>query len=265
MTDDLNLALKLARTAESEIMPRYRRATVDIKPDGSEVTDADRNAERLIRELLAKERPNDSVLGEEMGGTLTRGRCWVVDPVDGTAWFTLGMPLFGTLVALVVDKEPVVGVIHMPVIGETVYAARGQGCFFVAPGIEAQRVRVSDSVKLGECIGSASGLHATDSAPMAGHPEWQVAGLAAKIRKFRFCGDCGQHGLVARGRLHFAIDTVMKPWDIAALVPCVEEAGGVVSSLSGGRDNILEAGSLLSAATAEVRDGVLASIRPRSP
>lgn len=97
---------------------------------------------------------------------------------------------------------------------------------------------------------------------MQGHPAWNVPSLQGLARKFRFCGDCGQHGLVARGRLHFAIDTVMKPWDIAALVPCVEEAGGVTSNLRGERNDILNGGSLLCAAGPNVRDAVLKAITP---
>lgn len=261
-SSDLALALHLARVAEAEILPRYRQVSVDIKSDGSEVTEADRAAEAAVRRFLARERPNDGVLGEEHGGKLSGGRCWVIDPVDGTAWFTLGMPLFGTLIALAEDGEPVVGVIHHPAIGETVYAARGAGCHFAAPGVSTARVSVAGEAGLADSIGSASGLHASSVAPMKGLPAYRVAELAAKTRKFRFCGDCGQHGLVARGKLHFAIDTVMKPWDIAALVPCVEEAGGVTSSLTGKRDNILEGGSLLSAASAKVRDTVLRAIAP---
>ncbi|MBC7794650.1 MAG: inositol phosphatase [Clostridia bacterium] len=263
MNEDLKLAIELARIAEREILPRYRQVGVDIKPDGTEVTEADRRAERVMRDHLAKVRPNDAVLGEEFGGTLGGGRCWVLDPVDGTAWFTLGMPLFGTLVALVVDKEPVAGVIHLPAIGETVYANRGDGCWFTSPGADPQRVHVSASASLHACIGSASGLHGSSSAPMAGLPAYEIAGLQACAQKFRFCGDCGQHGMVARGRLHFAIDTVMKPWDIAAIVPCVEEAGGVVSSTQGVRQGILTGGSLLSAASAQVRDEVVRAIAPR--
>lgn len=262
MQADLKLALELAKLAESEILPRYRRVAVDIKADGSEVTEADRTAEQVIRAHLAKVRPADAVLGEEFGGELVDGRCWVVDPVDGTAWFTLGMPLFSTLVALVVDKEPVLGVIHLPAIGETLYARRGDGCWFVSPGAEPQRVRVSDDASLEQCIGSASGLHCTNVAPMEGLPAYRVAELQAKTRKFRFCGDAGQHGLVARGRLHFAIDTVMKPWDIAAIVPCVEEAGGVTSNLSGVREAILTGGSLLCAASSRVRDAVVGAVAP---
>lgn len=262
MNEDLKLALELARIAEREILPRYRKVAVDIKADGSEVTEADRNAEKAIREHLAKVRPHDGVLGEEFGGTLSDGRCWVVDPVDGTAWFTLGMPLFGTLVALVVDKEPVVGVIHLPAIDETVYAARGEGCWFTSPGNAPQTVAVSASADLASCIGSASGLHGSSVAPMAGLPAYKIADLQRQTHKFRFCGDCGQHGMVARGKLHFAIDTVMKPWDIAALVPCVEEAGGVTSSLQGERRNILTGGSLLSAASASVRDSVVRAVAP---
>lgn len=259
---DLALALELARVAEREILPRYRQVSVDIKADGSEVTEADREAELAVRKELAKHRPSDAILGEEHGGTLTGGRCWVIDPVDGTAWFTLGLPLFGTLISLVEDGEPVVGVIHHAATNETVYAARGGGCFFTAAGAPATRVRVSDTVPLAKSIGSASGLHASSVFPSKGLPAYRIAELAAKTWKYRFCGDCGQHGLVARGRLHFAIDTVMKPWDIAALVPCVEEAGGITSSLTGERQGILESGSLLSAASAEMRDAVLAAIAP---
>jgi histidinol-phosphatase len=259
---DLALALELARVAEREILPRYRQVAVDIKADGTEVTEADRAAEAAVRKHLAVERPQDSIMGEEHGGTLTSGRCWVIDPVDGTAWFTLGLPLFGTLISLVEDGEPVVGVIHHAAIGETVYASRGGGCFFSAPGVAATQVRVSASVPLKESIGSASGLHASSVFPTKGLPAYRVAELAAKTRKFRFCGDCGQHGLVARGKLHFAIDTVMKAWDIAALVPCVEEAGGVTTSLRGERKNLLEGGSLLSASSPQMRDTVLAAIAP---
>ena len=259
---DLALALQLARVAESEILPRYRQVSVDIKADGTEVTEADRSAEAAVRKELARARPDDAVLGEEHGGTLTGGRCWVIDPVDGTAWFTLGMPLFGTLISLVEDGEPVVGVIHHAAIGETVYAAKGGGCFFTAPAVEPMRLSVSPTVPLRDSIGSASGLHASSVFPTKGLPAYQVAELAAKTRKFRFCGDCGQHGLVARGRLHFAIDTVMKAWDIAALVTCVEEAGGVTSSLQGERQGILETGSLISASSPQMRDAVLAAIAP---
>src|SRR5580658_6436460 len=114
------------------------------KADGSEVTMADRAAERLLRRHLRSAWPRDAVLGEEYGGELTRvGRCWLIDPIDGTASYVLGLPMFGTLISLLIDGEPVFGCIHLSALRETTYAARGHGCWLKYEGASARRVRVS--------------------------------------------------------------------------------------------------------------------------
>jgi fructose-1,6-bisphosphatase/inositol monophosphatase family enzyme len=123
----LDFALQLARAAADQIRPHYHNCVVDTKPDGTEVTEADRRAEEAVREMITRHFPDANILGEEFGatdGSKTRYR-WVIDPLDGTTWFTLGVPIFGTLIAFLEDDEPLAGVIHFPVTGETIYAGKG--------------------------------------------------------------------------------------------------------------------------------------------
>jgi len=243
----LDFSLELAMAAEAQIMPRYLNCAVGRKQDGSEVTEADRRAEEAIRELLARHCSSDGILGEEFGETdATSGDAqWVVDPLDGTAWFTLGVPLFGTLIARLEKGVPVLGVIHLPVTGETVYAGVGLGCWFKTHDQPPIQVRVASATTLTGAFVSASGVHSTGIQSGAGEVPYNLTDVIASSGKFRFCGDCLQHALVCRGRLHAAIDTLMKPWDIAAIIPCIEEAGGIASALSGERENIIRGGSLL--------------------
>src|SRR5262245_29587193 len=246
--DVLAFALSLAETAESAIMPVFRKCTVSFKPDGSEVTDADRRAEEVMRERIAKELPNHSVLGEEYGGPQepTNDPLWVLDPIDGTASFVLGLPIFGTLIGYLENGEPQVGVIHFPAMGETVYAARGSGCWMRLGAAAPRQLKVSAETKVRNAYVSACGVDPSDIAPSSAGPCYKLSALIARTRRFRFVSDCVQHALVAEGRLDAAVDAVMNPWDIAALVPCVEEAGGVATDLEGRRDDIVWRASLLS-------------------
>jgi histidinol-phosphatase len=258
----LEFALSLARRAAEVIKPHYRQVSVALKPDGTEVTVADKTAEAAMREMIAERYPHHGVLGEEYGDTPGRSpRRWILDPLDGTAWFTIGAPLFGTLIALADEDEPFLGVISFPVLGETVYAVRGMGCWFQVAGESATRVQALPPAPLAEAVASASGAHATEIDPHQGRPAWKLPALIRGVRKFKFCADCFQHALVARGRLHLALDTVMAPWDIAALVPCVEEAGGVVSSLTGERAKVIHGGSLLTSCHPSVHEAALAVLR----
>lgn len=264
---ELATALELAALAEAEILPRFRRSRVERKADGTEVTDADRAAEGAMRRLLAARFPGDAVLGEELGeapGEAGAGseRQWILDPLDGTRWFALGVPLFGTLVALVEAGEPVLGVIHLPVAGETVFAARGEGCWFHTREHRAQAVRVaSDAPSLAGATVSASGLHGTALEPAPLRADVPLEAVIRAAATFRFCGDCLQHALVCRGVLHAAIDPIMAPWDIAAIVPCVHEAGGVVSALDGREDDLLHGGSLLTSAHRSLHEELVALLR----
>ncbi len=263
LSSELDLALALAQSAEDEILPRFRTVTATRKPDGTEVTEADREAERSMREHLAEARPDHAVLGEEFGDTGpddARYR-WVLDPVDGTAGFTIGVPLFGTLVALLEDGEPVVGVIHFPAIGETVYAARGEGCWFRTDEEEMQ-VQVDPVDAIEEATITTTALHSSDVTATEEQTPYRLTTLVRRAGKFRFVTDCLQHALVARGRTHAAVDTIMHPWDIAALVPCVREAGGVAAPLDPSADDIVFGGSLVTAGSEALLNDVRTLLQP---
>jgi histidinol-phosphatase len=243
----LEFALALAEAAEAEIMPRFRRCAVSWKPDGSEVTEADRRGEEVMREMIAQRFPAHGVLGEEFGGPRegATASLWVLDPIDGTTSFALGLPMFGTLIGYLENNEPQLGVIHMPALGETVYAVKGAGCRLRRQG-EEKMVHVSDTRSMEQAFISVPGA---------------ISNRLGTARKVRAIGDCIQHALVAQGRIDCAIDPVMNPWDIAALVPCVEEAGGVVSDLNGARENVVWRPSLVRSANNELHHQVLDKLR----
>lgn len=255
----LNFALHLATAAAEQIMPYYQNCVVKIKPDGTEVTEADRRAEEVVREMITKQFPDDSILGEEFGATnrqKTKYR-WVIDPLDGTAWFSLGVPIFGTLIALLEDDEPLIGVIHFPVTGETTYAGKGLGCWYKVDDTAPVQVRVGSKVGLEEAVVSAAGVHSSNIHTNSGEMPYNLIGLIQQVRKFRFCGDCLQHALVCRGRIHVAVDTLMKPWDSAAIIPCIEEAGGIATTLSGHRKGIVFGGNLLTSCDMSLHHEIL--------
>src|ERR1035438_5701990 len=130
--------------ADAITLGHLHKVKILHKADGSEVTVADRAAERLLRRHLRAAWPRDAVLGEEYGGNLARvARCWLLAPIDGTASYVLGLPMFGTLVSLLIDGEPVFGCIRLPALKETTYAARGFGCWLARDGARPRRVRVA--------------------------------------------------------------------------------------------------------------------------
>lgn len=241
----LTFARALAIAAEEPILRLYQNCSVGIKEDGTEVTDADRDAERVMREKILSVYPTHDVLGEEYGRSEKSESefRWVLDPIDGTASFVLGSPMFGTLVALLQNDEPIVGVIHLPAMRETIYAAKGLGCWRESGGGSPARVHVAPAVELQDAVISATGVQHTDMMP--GKTAFSLSRVIRGARKFRFVGDCVQYALVCKGTLHAAFDPMMHPWDIAAIVPCIEEAGGVVTSITGCRTGIVFGGSLL--------------------
>ena len=262
----LNFARRLASTAEATILPHFQNHTVSFKSDGTEVTVADKQGEAVMRNLITQTFPSHDILGEEFGESSTVNAAssryrWVLDPIDGTAWFTLGVPLFGTLVALLDDNEPIVGVIHLPGLGETVYAAKDMGCWFQSRHQSPIKVSVRSPVAVESAIASTTGLHCTDVTQNPNETHYRMTDLMKRVQKFRFCSDCNQHALVARGKLHVAVDTAMNPWDIAALVPCVEEAGGKVTNLAGERDNIVFGGSLITSCGEPLHSEVIQTLK----
>jgi histidinol-phosphatase len=258
----LHFARSLALAAEKPILSLYQNCTAGFKADGSEVTDADREAELIMRVMIADRFPTHDVLGEEYGEA-ARGKSeyrWVLDPIDGTASFVLGTPMFGTLIALLHNDEPVVGVIHMPALRETIYAATKLGCWFESRGKSPVRTHVAASVDLEDAVISSTGVHHTDI--VSDEESIGLSHVIKESRKFRFVGDCVQYALVCKGNLHAALDPIMHPWDIAALVPCIEESGGVVSSIEGRRAEIVFGGSLLASCSPQLHAHIIERLVP---
>lgn len=243
------------RESDAIILGQMRHIKARRKSDGSEVTRADQRAERLLRRMLRKAWPADAVYGEEYGGALIRdGRCWLVDPIDGTASYVIGMPMFGTLLSLVIDGEPVFGCIHLSALHETTFAAIGHGCWLAEEGGRARRVRVAASRGLAD---AKVGMTAFKERAWLRPPgRRQVAELAWKVGRLRMVGDCVQYPLLCRGVLDAAIDPLMKPWDVGAVVPCVLEAGGSISDVQGETTRILERTSIVAASSASLRRAI---------
>lgn len=248
------------RESDDIVLGGLHRVRASRKSDASEVTRADKDAERILRACLATAWPGDEIHGEEYGGTLSdRGRCWLVDPIDGTASYVLGIPMFGTLIALLIDGVPVLGCVHLPALGETTYAATGQGCWLLRAGGRPQRVRVGAPRPLSEAKVSMTSVKENSWYSKPGGPE--VVRLARAVGRLRMAGDCVQYALLCRGVLDAAVDPFMKPWDIAALVPCVTEAGGVISDLQGASNRLLERTSIVAASSARLRDEIVRAAR----
>lgn len=262
LDDARRRAISIAAEAGAIIQSWRRRIVTRFKPDGTEVTQADTEAETRIRERLEAAYPGTPILGEEFGGTAKpcAGDQWVVDPLDGTTPFSVGSPMYGTLIALLRDGEPVVGVIHLPALEETISAATGCGCWLEIDDAPPVRVRVSGVTRLQDAFASTSGLHATEIQAVDGVSPYNLASLTRRARKLRILGDCVQHALVCRGRVDLAVDAIMQPWDSAALIPCVREAGGCVADMRGGTDELVFAGSLVSASSPALLDQALDAI-----
>lgn len=238
----LEFALALSEEAGKFILPLWKNVAADHKADGSEVTEADKGAERLLRQRIAERYPDHAILGEEFGGDSAREaeHLWLLDPVDGTASFAIGLPLFGTLIAYLRNGAPRAGVIGLHALGETVYAAAGQGCWLRRNQGAPQRIHTSAVTDPSEAFVISTSIERTDLAPQNDPRHASVSirlsRLYKQARRFRWSGDCVNYALLCQGRIDVAIDSRMNPWDIAAVVPCVLEAGGALSSLNGAQN-----------------------------
>lgn len=260
---DLSLARALADAADAISLPRFGAADlrVDAKPDLSPVSDADLAVEAAIRAILAAERPADVVLGEEFGTggspgqgasppaqaigqsprpatrpgqrhqSRERSRRWVLDPIDGTKNFVRGVPVWGSLIALLVDGKPTVGVVSAPALGRRWWGATGLGAAVSVAGGEPRACRVSGVGDLADASLSYSEL-----------AEWATAGLAdefdtlaGRCWRTRGYGDFWSYMLVAEGAVDIAAEPDLSLWDLAALAPIVTEAGGRFTGLDGAR------------------------------
>ena len=224
---DLTLANRLADAAAQAIRPFFRAAFAhETKGDASPVTEADRAAEAAIRSILDAERPHDAIIGEEYGEKSgTSGRSWVIDPIDGTVSFMAGRPIFGTLIALLEDGWPVLGVIDQCIGGERWLGAAGR-----ETTLNGKPVRTRSCSSLAEAVLASSGPQYFDE-----HSAEHFMALAAKTAHKRMIwgGDCYNYGLLAAGHIDLVVESGLKLHDFAALVPVVENAGGMMCDWNG--------------------------------
>ncbi len=258
----VNVVLPALAAVDVITLGRQNKVAIKRKRDGTEVTAADRAAERQLRRTIGAAWPDDAILGEEYGGTLNRsGRCWLIDPIDGTASYVLGLGTFGTLIALLVDGEPVFGCIHLPAMRETTYAGAGRGCWLRRGDGRPRRIRVAAPRPIEDAGTGLTSYKASDLFPRPG--PWRLSSLVRAVGRVRLVGDCVQYALVCRGELDAAVDPLMNPWDIAPLMVCVREAGGAFSDLAGRTGNVLGANSFVAASSEGLRRAMCARLAPR--
>ena len=229
--DDLRFAHVLADAADDITTRRFRALDlrVEAKPDLTPVTDADKAAEEILRNVLRRSRPRDAVLGEEFGRDGAGPRCWVIDPIDGTKNYVRGVPVWATLIGLMDGNQVVMGVVSAPVLGRRWWAATGTGAWTGRSLTKASRCRVSDISLIEDASFSYSEVG-----------EWADKGLlpgflrlARSAWRTRAYGDFWSHMLVAEGAVDCSAEPEVSLWDLAALQIIVEEAGGVFTDLAG--------------------------------
>ena len=241
--------MAIARRAGESTLPYFRSVELNVehKHDNTPVTEADRRAERLVRELLDEAFPDDAVIGEEEEPKAgTSGRTWIVDPIDGTKAFTHGVPLYSTLLAAVDEHGPLLGVICLPALPETVSAGRGLGCF-----LDGAPCRVSDHATVDGAYVTASALR-----------NWPTGALDATHAAGAFVrtwGDAYGYALVATGRVEAMVDHQAAVWDLAPMPVIIGEAGGQMTDLDGVADHTTGSGL---ATNGVLHDDFLALLAP---
>jgi len=225
MSPRLEFALNAVVKAGRGTLAHFQTGTsVQLKADASPVTVADREAESLVRSMLADAYPGEAILGEEEGVSGSGAARWVLDPIDGTKSFICGVPLFATLLSYEEEGVPLLGACYFPALGDLLFAERGQGAFW-----NGRPCRVSPQTRLENAV-LACGSHKSfaDFDRMEG-----LLSLAQRTRATRTWGDAYGYGLVATGRVEGMLDPVVARWDLAAMQVIVEEAGGRFTDFDG--------------------------------
>ena len=243
--------IELAELSGDFVRPLFGQPglTVDTKADQSPVTAADRGAEELMRARIAKKFPTHGIIGEEFG--TERGDAefvWVLDPIDGTKSFITGVPLWGTLIALLHRGQPVLGCIHQPVLKQLML---GDGATTTLNG-RAVRCRATTRIE------DATLLTSDPFNPAKYQQQAAFEALAQRAKLVRTWGDCYGYLLLAGGWADVMLDPIMNPWDIAALVPVIRGAGGVITDWRGGAAYPAE--STIAAATPALHAQVIAAL-----
>lgn len=251
----MEFALDAAWQAGRVTLAHFQTGLVaERKADNTPVTLADRAAEQTLRELITARWPGHSMMGEEYGHSAgqdqSSGYTWVIDPIDGTKSFVSGVPLYAVLLALVHDEAPLLGVMHFPGLNETVYAARGRGCYW-----NGRRARVSSIDKLGDAVLLASDIDTFGRY----NREATFKRLIRETYIQRTWGDAYGYALVATGRAEVMLDPAMAVWDCGPLQVIMEEAGGTFTDWKGtptifGGEAIATNGALYEQVMAIVRE-----------
>jgi histidinol phosphatase-like enzyme (inositol monophosphatase family) len=252
----LAFADTLADAARGAILPYFRAAhTVESKGALFDpVTDADRTAERVMRAMIEREYPHHSILGEEYGGELaSRGYQWVLDPIDGTRAFIAGLPLWGVLIGLYHDGKPLIGVMDQPYLDER-YRGWMDGANFTH-GDETKVLKTRACASLGDAI-----LSSTDNTLFHGEESDAFGRVRAQAKLTRYGYDCYAYAMVAAGTIDCVIESGLKPFDIAALIPILTGAGGGVCAWDSG--DASKGGRVLAYGDTRVRDEALKLLSP---
>jgi inositol-phosphate phosphatase / L-galactose 1-phosphate phosphatase / histidinol-phosphatase len=247
--DDIILAHRLADAAGAAILPYFRAEFgLEIKADQSPVTLADRAAEAAIRAVLEAERPSDGIIGEEYG-TIREGasRQWVLDPIDGTRSFVAGRPIFGTLIALMEEGVPVLGVIDQPVTRERWIGAVGQ-----PTTLNGRACQTRKGLTLADAIAATTSPAAFTPASFA-----RFERAIPLVGDMVYGGDCYNYALIAAGHIDLVIESGLKLYDLAALVPVVEGAGGRMCDWQGRSLNAQSDGSVIALGDSALAEEVL--------
>ncbi|MBT1158712.1 histidinol-phosphatase [Aminobacter anthyllidis] len=256
MMVDAEFMRRIASAAAAETLPRFRRqGTVANKLAGGfdPVTEADQEAERAIRALINAEFPDHGILGEEHGSeNLGNSHVWVIDPIDGTRAFISGLPVWGTLVGLTVDGDAVAGLMSQPFTGELFYAD-GDGSHYEGPG-GPRTLAVRKTTALADAT-----MFTTTPALFKGEMRKRYDHLETQVQLARYGTDCYAFAMVAAGQVDIVVDPGLKPYDIVALIPIIEQAGGIVTTFEGGPAE--NGGDIIAAATPELHAAALKILR----
>ncbi len=245
-------AERLADAAGAAIRPYFRTPfTVETKADLSPVTAADRASETAIRQLIEAHYPDHGIIGEELGSVREATRfVWVLDPIDGTRAFIAGRPLFGTLIALLDDGIPVLGIIDQPIAGDRWVGATGRQTLF-----NGSPASTRQCPELADAYAGTTSPQAFDSGDFACFER-----LRANVREVLYGGDCHNYGLLASGWLDLVVEAGLKLHDFAALVPVIEGAGGVMRDWSGKPLHMASDGRVIAAGDVRLMAGVVAGL-----
>jgi histidinol phosphatase-like enzyme (inositol monophosphatase family) len=247
---------RIAAAAAAETLPRFRsQAAVANKLSAGfdPVTEADRQAELAIRALIEAEFPHHGILGEEHGSTNTGSRhVWVIDPIDGTRAFISGLPTWGTLVGLTEDGEAVAGMMSQPFTGELFYA-NASGSHYEGPG-GARKLQTRRTTTLSEAT-----FFTTTPALFTDAARRRYDRFETMVRLARYGTDCYAFAMLAAGHVDIVADPGLKPYDIVALIPIIEKAGGVITTFEGGPAE--KGGDIVAAATPELHAAAMAALR----